>query len=199
MAVPGGEGDTGSKARPGSECWAGGRKLVDNTQGPCRGSSPAQILPCRPAGQHIYLSARIDGNLVIRPYTPVSSDDDKGFVDLVIKVRSQGHSCRGVGVTTSPAGLQRPYARLCLDSKCTADPSSPAQVHGGRSQGQGWVQAEHLQTRPGPLQKRNQEGPPARAGLTLLLWELGACSSPERHPTGPLGVLCAGSWGWELG
>lgn len=39
-----------------------------------------------PAGQHIYLSARIDGNLVIRPYTPVSSDDDKGFVDLVIKV-----------------------------------------------------------------------------------------------------------------
>ncbi|EPY88527.1 NADH-cytochrome b5 reductase 3-like isoform 2 [Camelus ferus] len=37
-------------------------------------------------GQHIYLSARIDGNLVIRPYTPVSSDDDKGFVDLVIKV-----------------------------------------------------------------------------------------------------------------
>ncbi|KAK2496834.1 hypothetical protein MC885_013896 [Smutsia gigantea] len=36
--------------------------------------------------QHIYLSARIDGNLVIRPYTPVSSDDDKGFVDLVIKI-----------------------------------------------------------------------------------------------------------------
>ena len=38
------------------------------------------------SGQHIYLSARIDGSLVIRPYTPVSSDDDKGFVDLVIKV-----------------------------------------------------------------------------------------------------------------
>ncbi|NXS59449.1 NB5R3 reductase, partial [Brachypteracias leptosomus] len=39
-----------------------------------------------PVGQHIYLSARIDGALVIRPYTPVSSDDDKGFVDLVVKV-----------------------------------------------------------------------------------------------------------------
>lgn len=39
-----------------------------------------------PVGQHIYLSARIDGQLVIRPYTPVSSDDDKGYVDLVIKV-----------------------------------------------------------------------------------------------------------------
>lgn len=39
-----------------------------------------------PVGQHIYLSARIDGSLVIRPYTPVSSDDDKGYMDLVIKV-----------------------------------------------------------------------------------------------------------------
>ena len=38
------------------------------------------------SGQHIYLSARIDGQLVIRPYTPVSSDDDKGYMDLVIKV-----------------------------------------------------------------------------------------------------------------
>ncbi|KAK1327581.1 hypothetical protein QTO34_012870 [Cnephaeus nilssonii] len=47
--------------------------------------SPQHILGL-PIGQHIYLSARIDGNLVIRPYTPVSSDDDKGFVDLVIKV-----------------------------------------------------------------------------------------------------------------
>jgi ferredoxin-NADP reductase len=36
--------------------------------------------------QHIYLTARIDGQLVIRPYTPVSSDDDKGYMDLVIKV-----------------------------------------------------------------------------------------------------------------
>jgi len=50
-------------------------------------------LPCPPLttslaclGQHIYLTARIDGSLVIRPYTPVSSDDDKGYVDLVIKV-----------------------------------------------------------------------------------------------------------------
>lgn len=40
------------------------------------------------AGQHIYLSAKIDGKLVVRPYTPVSSDDDKGFVDLVVKVNN---------------------------------------------------------------------------------------------------------------
>ncbi|CAJ0582108.1 unnamed protein product, partial [Mesorhabditis spiculigera] len=39
-----------------------------------------------PVGQHIYISAKIDGKLVVRPYTPVSSDNDKGFVDLMIKV-----------------------------------------------------------------------------------------------------------------
>lgn len=37
-------------------------------------------------GQHVYLSAKIDGNLVIRAYTPVSSDETKGYVDLIIKV-----------------------------------------------------------------------------------------------------------------
>ena len=38
-------------------------------------------------GQHIYATAKINGQLIIRPYTPVSSDDDEGFVDLVVKVR----------------------------------------------------------------------------------------------------------------
>ncbi|XP_002126207.2 NADH-cytochrome b5 reductase 3-like isoform X1 [Ciona intestinalis] len=37
-------------------------------------------------GKHIFLSARVDGKLVVRPYTPVTSDDDKGHMDLVIKV-----------------------------------------------------------------------------------------------------------------
>lgn len=39
-----------------------------------------------PIGQHVYLSATINDQLVIRPYTPVSSDDDKGYFELVIKV-----------------------------------------------------------------------------------------------------------------
>ncbi|XP_072419383.1 NADH-cytochrome b5 reductase 3-like [Chiloscyllium punctatum] len=43
-----------------------------------------------PVGKHVYLSARIDGNLIVRPYTPVSSDDDKGFVDLVVKIYFKG-------------------------------------------------------------------------------------------------------------
>ncbi|VFV38844.1 nadh-cytochrome b5 reductase 2-like [Lynx pardinus] len=39
-----------------------------------------------PVGNYIHLLARIDGALVVRAYTPVSSDDDQGFVDLIIKV-----------------------------------------------------------------------------------------------------------------
>lgn len=39
-----------------------------------------------PLGQHIYLSTRINGDLVVRPYTPVSSDEEKGYFDLVLKV-----------------------------------------------------------------------------------------------------------------
>jgi cytochrome-b5 reductase len=39
-----------------------------------------------PTGQHIHLSANVNGQLVVRPYTPVSSDDDLGHMDLVIKV-----------------------------------------------------------------------------------------------------------------
>ena len=39
-----------------------------------------------PVGQHIYLTANVNKQLVIRPYTPVSSDDDKGYFDLVVKV-----------------------------------------------------------------------------------------------------------------
>ncbi|XP_067855310.1 NADH-cytochrome b5 reductase 3-like isoform X2 [Heptranchias perlo] len=51
--------------------------------------SPAHVLGL-PIGQHIYLSARINGELVVRPYTPVSSDDDKGYVDLVVKIYFKG-------------------------------------------------------------------------------------------------------------
>lgn len=36
----------------------------------------------------MYLSARIKGELVIRPYTPVTSNDELGYFDLVIKVIS---------------------------------------------------------------------------------------------------------------
>ncbi|EMP36818.1 NADH-cytochrome b5 reductase 2 [Chelonia mydas] len=47
--------------------------------------SPDHVLGL-PIGQHVYLSSKINGNLVIRAYTPVSSDEVKGYVDLIIKV-----------------------------------------------------------------------------------------------------------------
>ncbi|XP_062404121.1 NADH-cytochrome b5 reductase 2 [Sardina pilchardus] len=47
--------------------------------------SPSHVLGL-PVGQHVYLSAKVNGSLVIRAYTPVSSDEDQGFVDLVVKV-----------------------------------------------------------------------------------------------------------------
>ncbi|CAF1212328.1 unnamed protein product [Didymodactylos carnosus] len=43
-----------------------------------------------PVGQHIYLTTHINGDLVKRPYTPTTSDDQKGYFDLVIKVYPQG-------------------------------------------------------------------------------------------------------------
>jgi len=39
-----------------------------------------------PIGQHLSLSANINGKDFIRNYTPTSSDDDKGYFDLLIKV-----------------------------------------------------------------------------------------------------------------
>lgn len=38
------------------------------------------------SGNHLSLIATINEELVVRSYTPVSSDDDIGYMDLVIKV-----------------------------------------------------------------------------------------------------------------
>ncbi|XP_018899632.1 NADH-cytochrome b5 reductase 3 isoform X2 [Bemisia tabaci] len=51
--------------------------------------SPKHVLGL-PIGQHLSLSAQINGNLVARSYTPVSSDDDVGYMELVIKVYFKG-------------------------------------------------------------------------------------------------------------
>lgn len=39
-----------------------------------------------PVGQHVLVSAKIDGKLVMRAYTPTSSDHDLGHFDLLIKI-----------------------------------------------------------------------------------------------------------------
>ena len=40
-----------------------------------------------PVGMHIGLRAVVDGNKVMRQYTPVSDGDEKGHVELLVKVR----------------------------------------------------------------------------------------------------------------
>lgn len=43
-----------------------------------------------PIGQHMYLKATIGGDEVQRAYTPITSDDDLGYFDLMIKVYFKG-------------------------------------------------------------------------------------------------------------
>ncbi|CAF4694089.1 unnamed protein product [Rotaria sp. Silwood2] len=43
-----------------------------------------------PIGQHIYLTTYVNGELVKRPYTPITSDDNQGYFDLVIKIYPNG-------------------------------------------------------------------------------------------------------------
>merc|ERR1712061_915089 len=46
--------------------------------------TPEHILGL-PVGKHLFLSANIDGETVLRRYTPISSDYDVGCVKFVIK------------------------------------------------------------------------------------------------------------------
>ena len=39
-----------------------------------------------PLGKHVNLSAEINGELVSRAYTPISLNDQKGYLDFVLKV-----------------------------------------------------------------------------------------------------------------
>jgi len=43
-----------------------------------------------PIGQHLSLKATVDGKEIFRSYTPVSSDDEIGYFDLLIKVYEKG-------------------------------------------------------------------------------------------------------------
>ena len=47
--------------------------------------SPEHILGL-PIGQHMFLSAEVNGKPCARAYTPVSSDDEIGYFELLVKV-----------------------------------------------------------------------------------------------------------------
>lgn len=47
-----------------------------------------------PIGQHISVSAEINGKDIVRSYTPISSDDDRGHFDLLVKAYEKGNISR---------------------------------------------------------------------------------------------------------
>lgn len=49
-----------------------------------------------PIGQHISIGAVIDGKEIVRSYTPISTDDELGYFDLLIKTYEQGNISRHV-------------------------------------------------------------------------------------------------------
>ncbi|KAF8844093.1 ferredoxin reductase-like C-terminal NADP-linked domain-containing protein [Paxillus ammoniavirescens] len=51
-----------------------------------------------PIGQHISISADINGKEIMRSYTPTSSDDDLGYFDLLIKSYEKGNISRYVSL-----------------------------------------------------------------------------------------------------
>ncbi|KAI0307849.1 hypothetical protein B0F90DRAFT_74716 [Multifurca ochricompacta] len=58
---------------------------------------PSDVLGL-PIGQHISISAEINGKDIIRSYTPTSSDDDLGHFDLLIKSYEKGNISRHVSL-----------------------------------------------------------------------------------------------------
>jgi Oxidoreductase FAD-binding domain len=60
----------------------------------CRFALPhRQQLLGLPVGQHISLKADAEGPMLLRPYTPVTSVQQPGFVDFVIKVGAPPEPC----------------------------------------------------------------------------------------------------------
>jgi len=51
-----------------------------------------------PVGQHIAVSAEINGKIITRSYTPISNDDDRGHFDLIIKTYEKGNISRHVSL-----------------------------------------------------------------------------------------------------
>ncbi|KAF9455708.1 NADH-cytochrome b5 reductase [Collybia nuda] len=51
-----------------------------------------------PVGQHISVSAEINGKEIVRSYTPVSNDDDRGHFDLLIKTYEKGNISRHISL-----------------------------------------------------------------------------------------------------
>ncbi|TBU48411.1 NADH-cytochrome b5 reductase 1 [Dichomitus squalens] len=51
-----------------------------------------------PIGQHVSVSAEINGKEIMRSYTPTSSDDDRGHFDLLVKAYEKGNISRYISL-----------------------------------------------------------------------------------------------------
>ncbi|KAI0036694.1 NADH-cytochrome b5 reductase [Vararia minispora EC-137] len=51
-----------------------------------------------PIGQHIAISAEINGKEIMRSYTPTSSDEDRGHFDLLVKAYEKGNISRYISL-----------------------------------------------------------------------------------------------------
>eukprot|EP00898_Chlorokybus_atmophyticus_P002635 jgi/Chlat1/3372/Chrsp23S00270 len=65
-----------------------------------------------PVGKHMFLSATVGDKMVMRAYTPTSSDDDVGYFELVVKVYF-----KGVNERFPDGGIMSQY----LESLCIGD------------------------------------------------------------------------------
>ncbi|KAF8633920.1 hypothetical protein AX15_001105 [Amanita polypyramis BW_CC] len=50
-----------------------------------------------PTGQHVSVSAEINGKLIARSYTPISNHENHGYFDLLIKTYEKGNISRHIG------------------------------------------------------------------------------------------------------
>ncbi|PLW47181.1 hypothetical protein PCASD_02388 [Puccinia coronata f. sp. avenae] len=74
-----------------------------------------------PIGQHIIVQAEIDGKQIQRMYTPVSSDDNRGYFELMIKTYEQGNISKFIAnlkigdhiQVKGPRGQMKYHPELC--------------------------------------------------------------------------------------
>jgi Oxidoreductase FAD-binding domain len=75
-----------------------------------------------PIGQHISIVAQIGDKEIQRSYTPISSDDDRGYFDLMIKVPLPKKRSTADGRVIRQATFREPWHRSspALPSKSRA-------------------------------------------------------------------------------
>lgn len=75
-----------------------------------------------PVGQHIILkAAAADGSDILKPYTPVTDDDTRGYVDFVIKVKRHCITCSCRSTLYSVLEKHAPaWLVVVLPARCSA-------------------------------------------------------------------------------